>query len=182
MDYLIAEEKLMGKRAFQGQALVEFSLVIVILLMVIYGILEVGRLIFIYSSVVTSTREAVRYGALVGLNEAGDPFYQDCAGIRDTAKKVGFFLNLQDDDILIQYDTGPGTDVTYQCDATGVDEDVDLTFDDPQHPPRMLVKVTASYSPIVPLLPLSGETIVSSAARTVRCIVKLSSNPSYCAS
>src|SRR6266498_441456 len=112
MLYFKAEENLMGKRGSQAQALVEFSLVIVILLMVIYGILEVGRLIFIYSSVVTSAREAVRYGALVGVNEAGDPFYQDCAGIRNTAKKVGFFLNLQDADLLIQYDTGPGTTAT----------------------------------------------------------------------
>jgi len=164
----------MGKRDIKAQALVEFSLVIVILLMVIYGILEVGRLIFIYSSVVTATREAVRYGAVVGVNGAGDKFYQDCAGIRNTAKKLGFYLNLQDTNIEIKYDTGPGTTVTDLCDAVdGVDEAVSLAFSDPTHQPRMLVKVTASYRPIVPLLPLSNETIVSSAARTIRCVVKL---------
>jgi hypothetical protein len=115
---------------FRAQALLEFALVVVILFMLIFGILEVGRLLFVHASVITSSREAVRYGSVAGRNDDGDLFYQDCAGIRDTARRFAFFQDLQDDDILIEYDTGPGTAVYDICDdlsdgvADGVDEGV----------------------------------------------------------
>ncbi len=40
-----------SKRKFKGQGLVEFALVIPILLLLVFGIIEAGRLLFIYSAV-----------------------------------------------------------------------------------------------------------------------------------
>jgi len=162
------------KRRFQAQALVEFSLVIVLLLVLIFGVLEVGRLLFVYASVITSSREAVRYGSVAGFNEEGNLYYQDCTGIRNTARRLAFFQNLEDDDILIEYDTGPETTVVDLCDdlsdgtADGVDEDVN-----PALGSRIRVTITASFTPIVSLVPISVETISTSSSRTIMGIIKL---------
>jgi Flp pilus assembly protein TadG len=47
--------------------MVEFALALPLLLLLIFGILEVGRMVFTYSSVVNASREAVRYGSATGL-------------------------------------------------------------------------------------------------------------------
>ena len=43
-----------------GQGMVEFALVLPLLLLVMFGIIEFGRLLFIYSAVFTSSRDAAR--------------------------------------------------------------------------------------------------------------------------
>jgi Flp pilus assembly protein TadG len=47
-----------------GQATVEFALVLTVLVLLIYGVLEVSRLVFINSEVDNAAREATRYAAL----------------------------------------------------------------------------------------------------------------------
>ncbi|MEN4041110.1 MAG: pilus assembly protein, partial [Anaerolineaceae bacterium] len=49
--------------AKRGQGMVEFALAIPVLLLILFGIIEMGRLMFYYSSVATASREAARYGA-----------------------------------------------------------------------------------------------------------------------
>jgi Flp pilus assembly protein TadG len=44
-----------------GQTLVEFAMVLPIFLLLLFGIIEIGRFIFYYSSVYTASREAVRF-------------------------------------------------------------------------------------------------------------------------
>ena len=96
------------KERKRAQTLVEFALVLPLLLVLIYGILEVGRLIFIYSILVSASREAVRYGSATGLNVGGGvPRYNDCAGMRAAAQNVDFLNAFADADILITYDRGP---------------------------------------------------------------------------
>ena len=45
-------------RRFKGQGMVEFALVLPLLLILIFGIIEAGRLLFLYSAVMSSSREA----------------------------------------------------------------------------------------------------------------------------
>src|SRR5215218_7275038 len=100
----------------KAQAMVEFAIVLPILLLLLYGILEAGRLLFIYSTIVTASRQAVRYGSATGQGLSTTiPRYQDCAGIRLAAQKVDFLNSFDDADILIQYDAGPGTIPTPYC-------------------------------------------------------------------
>src|SRR5687767_5281712 len=105
--------KLTPKKS-KAQAMVEFAIVLPILLLLLYGLLEAGRLLFIYSTIVTATRQAVRYGSATGLGTGTIvPRYQDCQGIREAANRVDF-LNSFDhtsDDISIFWDNGP-TDPT----------------------------------------------------------------------
>jgi hypothetical protein len=85
----------------KAQAMVEFAIVLPILLLVVYGLIEVGRLLFIYSSVNNATRQAARYGSTSGMGPNGVPRYQDCAGIRAAAQGSDFLNAFDDGDIVI---------------------------------------------------------------------------------
>lgn len=159
----------------KAQAMVEFALVLPILLMLLYGILEAGRLLFIYSTVVTASRQAVRYGSATGEGTTANvPRYQDCAGIRDAAQKVDFLDAFEDEDILIQWDNGPGTAATPFC--TDLSLDSDPGFAPTTNSTRLNVTIDGDYLPIVPrivgFLERSNNNtppnpIVAQSARTV---------------
>ncbi|HVF26207.1 MAG TPA: TadE/TadG family type IV pilus assembly protein [Anaerolineales bacterium] len=156
----------------KAQAMVEFAIALPILLMLLYGILEAGRLLFLYSTIVTSSRQAVRYGSATGVGTGGVPRYQDCDGIRLTANKSDF-LNAFDhtgSDIVITYDSGPGTPVFDTCDGsvdTGVTPSTANTT-------RINVEIKGDFFPIVPkLVPFiersatNGDPILGESARTI---------------
>jgi len=48
----------------EGQATVEFALVFLLLVAMLYGILEIGRLVFINAEIENAAREAAHYAAL----------------------------------------------------------------------------------------------------------------------
>jgi Flp pilus assembly protein TadG len=139
-----------------GQGMTEFALVLPVLLLIVLGLIEVGRLIFLYSTVTNASREAARYGSATGLSDSGIPRFQDQAGIRDAAKRVGFLVDLQDEDIAIQYDQGG-------------------TCQFPVNMDRILVTVTTNYSPIVPVpfVPMQSFPITATSQRTIICRVVL---------
>ena len=168
----------------KAQAMVEFALVLPILLLVVFGLLEVGRAIFIFSSATNASRDAVRYATAFGVNESNNLQFQDCAEIRNVARRTGFLLPLEDDDIVIEYDTGPDPDTGVVpapfdiCDdVDGVDEAVVLACWD-----RVVVTISVEFNPIVPqLVPLDARTIVSSSARSYFGIISLDEdNPTTC--
>lgn len=138
--------------------MVEFALVLLLLLLVMYGIVETGRLVFIYASVVSAAREGAQYGAGAGLNGTV-PRYNDCTGIKAAAKKLGFIQAFQDSDIQISYDTGPGgLAIAAHCQSA-----TDLLANGN----RVIVTVSKGYAPIVPLIPFGSFTITSSSSRTL---------------
>src|SRR5512143_4259638 len=73
-----------------AQAMVEFALALPILLLVVYGLIETGRLLFMYASVVTAARQAARYGSATGDIGTGTRYYNDCNGIEAAARKLEF--------------------------------------------------------------------------------------------
>jgi len=158
------KHKYLSERA---QAMIEFAIVFPILMMMLIGIFEVGRLVFIYSAVNNASREAVRYGSAMGYDDAGEIKYKHCAGIREMARRSAYFMNLQDANITIKYDHGPGTAVFHTC-TGNVDPGYFISPMD-----RILVTVTGQYSPYTLLLPFGSRTIVSASARTVLGYVNL---------
>ncbi len=151
---------LRSKKKITAQAMVEFALALPILLLVVYGLLETGRLLFIYASVVTAARQAARYGAASGDIGTGTLYYNDCAGIRAAANKVAFIQRFTSIDI--QYDMGPGQpNIGTGCPVT--DNAHPLT--DNQH--RIKIRVSAQFTPIVPLVPFKPFTITSTSNRTI---------------
>jgi len=158
-----------SRKKTTAQAMVEFALVLPILLLVVYGLIETGRLIFIYASVVTASREAARYGSASGLNAAGTvPRYQDCAGIRAAAKNVGFLNTFTDPDIKITYDRDLGS--TAIAGITSSLPGADTCFPAgyvPQNGDRIVVQVTTMFRPMILVGTFSQFPITITTARTL---------------
>jgi Flp pilus assembly protein TadG len=169
-------------RLSRGQSIVEFALALPILLLVIFGLLEVGRAVFMYAAVTNASREAVRYATSTGVNESDVLHYRNCAEIREAARRVAFLLPLEDENITIEYDTGPDPDTGVvpapyaECAADeAVDNAINMSCGD-----RVNVIVTVDYQPIITIIPLRPQTFVASSARTFLGVIDLSGNPAEC--
>ncbi len=95
-------------RKEKAQGMVEFALVLPLLLLVMFAVVEFGRLLLIYSAVFSASRDAARYGAASGSPGNYIPYYQDCAGMRAAARRFGSLVGIQDTNITISYDDGSG--------------------------------------------------------------------------
>jgi hypothetical protein len=155
-------------RKEKAQGMVEFALVLPLLLLVMFAIIEFGRLLFVYSAVFTASRDAVRYGAASGSPGNYQPYYQDCAGMRAAARRFGSLVGIQDANINISYDDGSGGSLGV-C-PTGA---TNVSLGD-----RVIVQVTAQYQPILPLVRIPAFPISSRAARTVLKDISISGTPS----
>lgn len=172
-----------GKK--QAQAMVEFAIALPILLLLLYGIIEAGRLLFIYSSIVTASRQAARYGAATGDGlTAGVPRYGDCAGIRAAAQRVDFMNSFDDNDIVIVRDTGPGSPTTPYCGGDPVTSTPATYTDSPFNATgtryRLVVTIAGDYNPIVPrIVPFlartaaNGNAIEATSSRTILASVPI---------
>ncbi|MDD2921261.1 MAG: TadE/TadG family type IV pilus assembly protein, partial [Anaerolineales bacterium] len=149
-------------------AMVEFALVLPILLTLLYGMMETGRLLFIYASTVTAARQAARYGSATGTSPSGVPYYQDCPGIENAARNLGFINRF--DSVTIGYDGGV--------------QDANLTpreiipntcgpYNNAQNGDRITVEVVSQWQPIVNIVPFDPITITSSSERTILASVDI---------
>src|SRR5574341_1014814 len=146
-----SRKHLYGARA---QAMTEFAIALPILMALLVGIFEVGRMLFIYTAVTNASREAVRYASAVGLDDSGAyKKYYYCAGIKEMARRSAYFTPLT---TTISYDHGPGTGTSDTCDGTA-DTLVVIASGD-----RVRVTVTAQYKPMLKLIPLRSRTFTSS--------------------
>lgn len=162
--------------------MVEFALVLPILLMVTYGLLETGRLLFIFGSTVTAARQAARYGSAIGTNASNVPYYRDCDGIDAEVNRLGFIHTYND--INVTYDRGvdgsgnaiaiSGIDPAPSADTCTSMNDTTLINGD-----RIKVQVTTQWQPIIAVVPSwQGFAITSSAERTILVGVDISVTPS----
>jgi hypothetical protein len=140
----------------RGQSLIEFGLAFPLLLVIVLGLIETGRLVYTYSAVTTASREGARYGLSLGNNGLGVPHYQDCGGIREAAMALTSIAGIEETDIVISFDSGPGPVITSSCPPASVETGT-----------RILVQVTASFKPIVPLVKLPPIDITSTSKRTL---------------
>lgn len=148
--------------------MIEFALALPILLALLYGTIEVSRLIFIFSSVAIASRQAARYGSASG-DVNGVPFYQNCDGIREAANQLAFITTF--DEINITYDRGvsqngaqiPIADINPSPEVNTCP----LEHNSMRNGDRIIVQVSSTYKPILPILPLEPLKIVSASARTV---------------
>ncbi len=183
----------------RAQAMMEFALALPILLTLLYGVLETGRLLFIYASTITAARQAVRYGSATGEvgqvpgGYEGVPFYQYCKGIRAAANKVGFINTFESINIFYgdsAYEaagvtTVNGIEYKYKAgdpkplnptQACGKDNDENISYI-PKNGDRIVVIVTTQWQPIVNFLPLKPLTITSSSKRTIIAAISIVVTP-----
>lgn len=140
-------------RSRRGQSMLEFALALPVLLLIVFGIIEFGRLLLVYSSVFAASREAARYGASVDATDNG-PRYQDCAGMRAAAVRAGVFAGITPGNVEIHYDSGQYTpDQSFYGlpTCTGSSSGYNAQLGD-----RIIVQVSVPYRPIVAYGPLMG--------------------------
>jgi hypothetical protein len=157
-----------------AQTMVEFALVFPFILLITYGIIEFGRMVFIYAAVTGAAREGARYGAAAGdLGNNLTRYYMDCPGILNAVQRGAILTPINSSDVTIWYDHGPDTNhIKNTCppeDANGKDL---INMGD-----RIGVHVVAHYSPIIPFLGLTGFDINSENARTILVNVDVVGTP-----
>ena len=165
--------KTSGSRA---QAMVEFAIVAPILFLLLFGIIEAGRMVFYYAAASNASREAVRYGSAIGYDDLGELKYRHCAAIRDIVRRSSL-ITIPDADIVIQYDRGPdpltGTVPTPYHTCTGtVDPGYFVKSGD-----RIKVTVTARYKPYTKLTPWGSRNFTSTSYRTILGFITIVSTP-----
>jgi TadE-like protein len=160
--------------------MVEVALVLPIVIFTLLAVIEMGYFVAVGSAVSSASREAARYGAVVGCvdddcsNAApGTPedfHYVDCAGIRDAARLTsGALVNLTDN-TLIEIDYVPeGSETAFDsCPVGGPgphpEDDID-PWD------RIAVTVRYTYQPLTPLVGavVGSVEMVSIDRRSIIC-------------
>jgi len=124
-----------SRRGQHGQALVEFALVFPVLLLLIFGIIDAGRLIYTYNTVANAARDGARV-AIVNQSTTGT---ETCDTTSPTAWPIGcaiasgFNLGLTTDDVWVSYPTDAVcTKMSIGCLA--------------------VVTVTGKYQPLTPII------------------------------
>jgi Flp pilus assembly protein TadG len=123
-----------------GQGMVEFALVVTFLVLVIMGIADLGRAVFYYNSISAAAREGARQAMICGASGTTDCSTQDAATKTSVLGTVAG-VPIDASNITISPTTrGFGNVVT--------------------------VKITASYTPITPLLATFGVGSISLQAQS----------------
>jgi hypothetical protein len=144
----------------RAQGMTEFALALPIVLLLILGVIEFGRLMVAFSSAYTASREAARYGTANGISDNGVPYYRDCNGIIATAVRIGAVGGVTANGVQIRYDNGPtDPEIPFESKA-GCPQDTILGD-------RVFVRVTVMYQPVVPLVNIPAFPVTSTASRTV---------------
>lgn len=136
-----------SRRGEPGQGMVEFALAIPVFLLLALGIIDLGWMLYIYSSTFSASREAARYGASVGLNEAGIPHELDCAGIRAAAMRIGQTAGVSSSNVQIRYDTGPTETRSWDALPT-CEQQPETRLGD-----RILVRISLQFRPLIGIIP-----------------------------
>ena len=120
------------KRAQRGQAIGEFALVIPLLFLMVVGLLDIGRIVYINNALAQGAREGARWGAVQGRAAT-------TAGLSSVA-----------DETRARMTAVPNPSVTVACDR--------LTTTTPSCSTGDIIEVTAA-SVVSPMTPIIGEFI-----------------------
>lgn len=154
----------------RGQGIVEFALVLPMLLLLIFGIIEAGRLLWLYSAVLSSSREAARYGSASGELSGSLRYYADCDGIRDAAMRIGRFAGISSTDVSISYDHGPASSSPFAICPIPAGEQISLAD-------RVVVQVVSNWQPLLPLANFGPVPISAITRRTIIKDVEIQGTP-----
>ncbi len=130
-----------------AQTMVEFALVFPLLLVITYGLIEFGRMLFIYIAVTNSAREAARYGAALG--DRGAYHYNDCTGINAAAQRSAILTDVTVSSI--RYENPNLSTAKIGCPVS------DTLI---KRGSRIRVTVTANFVPLIPMLGLNQNPVV----------------------
>ena len=113
---------LQGRRRDSGQELVEFALVFPVLMLLVLGIIEVGRIMYSYNAIANAAREGARWAVVPG------PLHQDqiqsvtepCPGTNEIIRQVcSHALALSQSDLQVTVSQPESDTVQIQVVYTG---------------------------------------------------------------
>ena len=158
------KNKFSGSRA---QAMIEFAIALPVLLVLLVGMMEVGRMILMYALVTNASKDAVRFASAVGRGDDTYFKYNNCLGIKKAAQQSAYIVTLSS--VSISYKDASGNSAGV-CDLTTVGDDPDITVDSKY---TVTVTVKADYKPVVKLIPFGTKTFTSTSTRTILGIYDL---------
>jgi Flp pilus assembly protein TadG len=126
-------------RRSRGQALVEFSLVIPLILLLLLGTIDLGRAVYAYTTVAEASRQANRL-AIVD---------QDVTRVRNEAVRYSFTLGVSHSDIDVCYKTPDSLE--RDCTQPAVDRCVPSGMYQREHC-LAIVTTRSSFAPMTPLV------------------------------
>ena len=176
--------RLRGRPATRGQALVEFALTIPIFLLLVFGLIDMGRFVFGQSTLSQAAREGARLGAVEAywmwqrrsqLQHTGGPvcpanvaaFRADIATA--TNRMMVPFGTIASSDVHVHCDASAGTAPTGSWTAT-TDAATNCTTASQRQPQGLVsVRVVMRFRPITPIIGqlFSGITEVASATMVI---------------
>jgi Flp pilus assembly protein TadG len=130
----------MRRRNERGGTLIEFSLILMLLLTVLFGVIEVGMMILTYTTLATATRAGARYAVVHGA---------DCTGVCGQSSPDPLIGSVGVSNAVKDLTTAAGL-VTANLTVT-------VTYPNGNNSIASPVQVTAAYAytPIVSFLPLT---------------------------
>jgi TadE-like protein len=142
--------KQLKKTSDLGATLVEFAVIFPLLLLLLFGVIEFGRLITTIISVSTASREGARFGTAIGETTPGTPQYIDCAGIVDAARSKVVIGRPTASEVIVVWDEGPGTTPIADCDGATVLPAPNVLLIESGH--RVSVTVQKQFGTGIPLI------------------------------
>lgn len=147
-----------------GQSLAEFALVLPVLLVLLMGIIDFGRVLMTYAQASASVRNALRYGVIIGYAESGSgarPNYTDCDQMEAIAGRV-FFATVND--VTVEFLKPDDTVVA--CNPSDVYLDSKLANGD-----RLHITLDAEVNLLTPFLPEALPIVIEGQRTLVKNIV-----------
>lgn len=164
-----------ARRRERGATLVEFAVIAPLLFLLLFGVIEFGRVISAYTTVWTGAREGARYATTTGESDvtSGVPRYRDCAGILVAVQAKAVTSSIDQSDVTIEW-RDPGGAVVADCvaggapDASAKEASGEWTVDIPSGS-IIEVEVKGTFNAVVPLLSafLDGVTLDSTQSRSI---------------
>lgn len=154
----------MNRKRKRGQGLVEFALILPLLLLIMVGIFEFGRIIFLYANLFNAAREGARYGLT---------HPQDYQGILGVAQERVTMLQLDNGDLAVSMDTGPASTDTCTMSSTNDCASYAVVGN------RVKVTISRMISPITPFFEpfINDLNLTTDAARTIQRVSMTVSTP-----
>jgi len=113
----------------RGQTLVEFALVLPLFVLVLFGLIDVGHLVYVYNSISQGAREGARVGSVVG--------YADTCGLGRDACVLGEVQGRMAAvppstiDVTCEHQTGLGTVIVANADQCMANDFLVVRVDTP---------------------------------------------------
>lgn len=135
----------------RGQGLVEFALVFPLFVLLVFGLIDIGRYVYVNNTLSETAREAARVGSTSG-------FTRDCSGVSSRTQCI-------QQTAVGRMAAVPSTTVTSSCSRTTGDGVITVTADNCSPGDSLEVTLTTPYTMLTPVIgQLIGPTTLTGRA------------------